>query len=109
MRGHWAEWFWILFGLVGQIMFTGRFVVQWIASEKAKMSIVTKSFWTFSILGSSMLSVYAIYRRDPVFIIGQVPGIFIYARNLVIMRNNERAARGKAVQAAAASGEERQA
>lgn len=93
MSGHWKEWFWIGFGLIGQVMFTGRFVVQWLASEKAKMSIVTKSFWTFSILGSSMLSIYAIYRRDPVFILGQVPGIFIYARNLVIMRNSERAAR----------------
>lgn len=96
MNGHWREWFWIVFGLIGQIMFTGRFVVQWLASERAKMSIVTKSFWTFSILGSSMLSVYAIYRQDPVFIIGQVPGIFIYARNLVIMRNSERRARALA-------------
>lgn len=96
MSDHWREWFWIVFGLIGQIMFTGRFVVQWLASERAKMSIVTKSFWTFSILGSSMLSVYAIYRQDPVFIIGQVPGIFIYARNLVIMRNSERRARALA-------------
>ena len=100
MSGHAKEWFWIIFGLIGQIMFTGRFIVQWIASERAKMSIVTKSFWTFSILGSSMLSVYAIYRRDPVFILGQVPGIFIYARNLVIMRNSERRARALAAQEA---------
>jgi lipid-A-disaccharide synthase-like uncharacterized protein len=83
------EWLWILFGLIGQVMFTGRFIIQWIASEKAKKSIVTPAFWIFSILGSSVLSVYAIYRKDPVFILGQVPGIFIYARNLVIMRNNK--------------------
>ncbi|MFC5468119.1 lipid-A-disaccharide synthase N-terminal domain-containing protein [Cohnella suwonensis] len=87
------EAMWILFGLIGQLMFTGRFVIQWIASERAKMSVVTKSFWLFSILGSSVLSVYAIYRKDPVFILGQVPGIFIYIRNLVIMRNNERSRR----------------
>ncbi|WP_135554379.1 lipid-A-disaccharide synthase N-terminal domain-containing protein [Paenibacillus cymbidii] len=86
------EWWWIGFGLVGQIMFTGRFVLQWIASERAKKSIVTRSFWTFSILGSSILSIYAIYRRDPVFILGQVPGILIYARNLIIMKNSDKAA-----------------
>lgn len=84
------EWLWILFGLIGQIMFTGRFVVQWIASERVKKSVVTRSFWIYSIMGSSILSVYAIYRKDPVFILGQVPGIFIYVRNLVIMRNNDR-------------------
>ncbi|WP_168122926.1 lipid-A-disaccharide synthase N-terminal domain-containing protein [Paenibacillus sp. HB172176] len=84
-REHW----WILFGLIGQIMFTGRFVVQWIASEKAKKSVVTRSFWMFSILGSSVLSIYAIYRKDPVFILGQVPGLFIYARNLMIMKKEE--------------------
>ncbi|MBB6729950.1 lipid-A-disaccharide synthase N-terminal domain-containing protein [Cohnella zeiphila] len=84
------ELLWIVFGMIGQVMFTGRFVIQWIASERAKKSVVTRSFWLFSILGSSMLSVYAIYRRDPVFIIGQTPGIFIYFRNLVIMRNEEK-------------------
>lgn len=92
------EWWWIGFGLVGQIMFTGRFVLQWIASEKAKQSIVTRSFWTFSILGSSILSIYAIYRRDPVFILGQVPGILIYARNLIIMKNSDKAAAAAAQQ-----------
>src|SRR5687768_4824369 len=70
-----TEFRWIMFGLFGQIMFTGRFIIQWIASERAKKSVVTRSFWTFSILGSSVLSVYAIYRQDPVFIVGQVPGI----------------------------------
>jgi lipid-A-disaccharide synthase-like uncharacterized protein len=85
-----TEFRWIMFGLLGQIMFTGRFVIQWIASERAKKSVVTRSFWIFSIVGSSVLSVYAIYRKDPVFIVGQVPGILIYARNLVIMRNQER-------------------
>ncbi|MBB6633012.1 lipid-A-disaccharide synthase N-terminal domain-containing protein [Cohnella thailandensis] len=91
MAGHAREWFWVGFGLIGQLMFTGRFVVQWIASEKAKQSIVTKSFWVFGILGSSILSVYAIYRRDPVYILGQVPGVFIYARNLILMRNTDKA------------------
>ncbi|WP_256761632.1 lipid-A-disaccharide synthase N-terminal domain-containing protein [Cohnella sp. WQ 127256] len=85
-----TEFRWIIIGFFGQLMFTGRFVIQWIASERAKKSVVTRSFWTFSILGSSVLSAYAIYRKDPVFIVGQVPGILIYIRNLVIMRNQER-------------------
>ncbi|MBB6634605.1 lipid-A-disaccharide synthase N-terminal domain-containing protein [Cohnella thailandensis] len=85
------EWFWVGLGLLGQLLFTGRFVVQWIASEKAKKSIVTKSFWVFGILGSTILSVYAVYRKDPVYIIGQAPGIFIYTRNLMLMKKEEKA------------------
>ncbi len=65
------EKFWIALGFLGQVMFTMRFVVQWIASEKAKKSIVPNTFWLFSILGSSMLFIYAVYRKDPVFILGQ--------------------------------------
>ncbi len=74
--------FWIIFGFFGQMLFGARFFVQWLASEKAKSSVVPVSFWWLSILGALVLLTYAIYRRDPIFILGQSTGIFIYARNL---------------------------
>jgi lipid-A-disaccharide synthase-like uncharacterized protein len=72
----------ILIGYVAQLMFAMRFVVQWIASERAGKSVVPTAFWIFSIGGGLMLLGYAIYRRDPVFIIGQAFGVFVYLRNL---------------------------
>lgn len=81
-----AELLWVLFGLFGQLMFTGRFIVQWIASERAKRSVVPIFFWYFSLAGGAILLSYAIYRRDPVFIVGQSLGVFIYLRNLVLIR-----------------------
>jgi lipid-A-disaccharide synthase-like uncharacterized protein len=72
----------ILVGYVAQGMFAMRFVVQWIASERAGRSVVPTAFWVFSIGGGVMLLGYAIYRRDPVFIIGQAFGVFVYLRNL---------------------------
>lgn len=81
-----AELLWVLFGLFGQLMFTGRFLVQWIASERAKRSVVPVFFWYFSLAGGVILLSYAIYRRDPVFILGQSLGVFIYLRNLVLIR-----------------------
>jgi lipid-A-disaccharide synthase-like uncharacterized protein len=77
--------FWIVIGLFGQAMFTGRIVVQWIASERAGKSVTPKSFWTFSLGGSALLLAYAISRRDPVFILGQAFGSFVYMRNLVLI------------------------
>ncbi|SFJ83629.1 Lipid A Biosynthesis N-terminal domain-containing protein [Paenibacillus sp. UNC496MF] len=79
---------WIVFGFVGQIMFTMRFITQWLASEKAKRTVVPLSFWIYSILGSVVLSIYAIYRKDPVFILGQLPSVFIYCRNIILERRN---------------------
>lgn len=73
---------WICFGFVGQLLFGSRFVVQWIASEKKQESIVPLAFWYLSIGGSAILLTYAIHRKDPVFILGQCTGIFIYLRNL---------------------------
>ncbi|WEK49103.1 MAG: lipid-A-disaccharide synthase N-terminal domain-containing protein [Candidatus Kaistia colombiensis] len=73
---------WILLGFAAQALFTMRFVVQWIASERAKKSVVPAAFWTFSILGGALLLIYAIYRKDPVFIAGQAAGLFIYFRNV---------------------------
>ncbi|MFC2967990.1 lipid-A-disaccharide synthase N-terminal domain-containing protein [Acidimangrovimonas pyrenivorans] len=69
-------------GLCGQLMFTARFLVQWIASERVRRSVVPVMFWYFSIGGGLILLTYAIYRRDPVFMLGQSMGIVIYARNL---------------------------
>ena len=73
---------WIIFGFVAQLMFFLRFFVQWIASEKRKQSVIPISFWWLSLAGGAMLLIYAIYRKDPVFILGQATGVFIYVRNL---------------------------
>jgi lipid-A-disaccharide synthase-like uncharacterized protein len=72
----------ILVGYTAQGLFSMRFVVQWIASERAGRSVVPMTFWIFSIGGGLMLLGYAVYRRDPVFIIGQAFGVFVYLRNL---------------------------
>ena len=77
-----AEFWWVILGLSGQLLFTARFLVQWIASERARQSVVPVAFWYLSIGGGLILFGYAIYRRDPVFILGQSMGIVIYARNL---------------------------
>ena len=73
---------WVVLGFVAQAFFTMRFVVQWIASERARRSVVPVAFWFFSIGGGSLLLVYALYRRDPVFIAGQALGLLVYIRNL---------------------------
>jgi lipid-A-disaccharide synthase-like uncharacterized protein len=84
---------WILFGFIAQAMFFMRFLVQWIASERAGRSVVPVTFWFFSVAGGMLLLVYAIYRRDPVFIAGQATGLIIYGRNLwLIYRAREAAA-----------------
>lgn len=76
---------WVVIGFVGQIAFFMRFLVQWIASEKARKSVVPLAFWYFSLVGGSILLAYAIWRRDPVFIAGQGLGLVIYTRNLVLL------------------------
>lgn len=83
---------WVVLGFAAQILFTIRFVVQWLASERARRSVVPASFWTFSILGGALLLVYAIYRKDPVFIIGQAGGLLIYLRNMWFIRRERREA-----------------
>ena len=75
------DW-WVLLGFVAQAFFTMRFVVQWLASEKVGKSVIPLAFWWFSIGGGLLLLVYALYRRDPVFILGQGFGVFVYLRNL---------------------------
>ena len=75
------DW-WLALGVLAQALFTARFLVQWIASERAGKSVIPIAFWFFSIGGGALLLVYALYRRDPVFIAGQAFGVFVYARNL---------------------------
>jgi lipid-A-disaccharide synthase-like uncharacterized protein len=75
------DW-WLALGFLAQALFTARFLVQWIASERAGRSVIPVAFWFFSIGGGALLLVYALYRRDPVFIAGQAFGVFVYARNL---------------------------
>lgn len=73
---------WVALGFVAQGFFTMRFVVQWIASERARRSVIPVAFWFFSVGGGALLLVYALYRRDPVFIAGQALGLVVYLRNL---------------------------
>ena len=73
---------WVALGFLAQAFFTMRFVVQWIASERARKSVVPVAFWFFSLGGGTLLLVYALYRRDPVFIAGQALGLLVYIRNL---------------------------
>lgn len=86
---------WVLLGFVAQFFFTMRFLVQWIASEKAKRSVVPIAFWFFSLFGGGLLLIYAIQREDPVFIAGQAMGLFIYVRNLWLIANERRSAMTK--------------
>ncbi len=76
---------WIIMGFVGQSMFTARFIVQWIVSEKKGESVIPVQFWFLSVFGSSIVLAYAIYRRDPVFIAAYAFGNFIYFRNLILI------------------------
>jgi len=76
--------FWLLIGLTGQAFFFSRFFVQWLASEKAKRSVIPMSFWYLSLAGGSVLLIYAIHVGDPVFILGQSTGAFIYLRNVYL-------------------------
>src|SRR5213083_2141932 len=73
---------WVILGFVAQGFFTMRFLVQWIASERARKSVIPVAFWFFSIAGGLLLLIYALYRRDPVFIAGQAFGLVVYVRNL---------------------------
>jgi lipid-A-disaccharide synthase-like uncharacterized protein len=84
------EQLWLGVGLVGQAFFSMRFLVQWIASEKRKESVIPLSFWFFSIGGGLTLLTYALHRLDPVFILGEATGILIYSRNLYLIWRKQR-------------------
>ena len=86
-----SEWFgspaaWYGVGFVGQMMFSSRFVVQWMASERRRQVVIPAAFWYLSLAGGAALLAYAIHRRDPVFALGQGVGLILYARNLVLHR-----------------------
>lgn len=87
-----SESIWVAVGFVGQAMFFMRFFVQWLASERRRRSYVPTAFWLFSVAGGATLLSYAIYRLDPVFIVGQAGGLFIYARNLYLIWQERRQA-----------------
>ncbi len=87
---------WVVLGFVAQALFTMRFVVQWIASERARASVIPVAFWFFSVGGGVLLLAYALYRRDPVFIAGQALGLIVYVRNLYFIIINGRQASRKA-------------
>src|SRR3954453_14269315 len=85
------DW-WVVLGFVAQELFSARFLVQWIASERAKRSVIPTAFWVFSIGGGVLLFIYSLYRKDPVFIAGQGLGLFIYLRKLYfVMRERGQA------------------
>lgn len=87
---------WLIIGFLGQALFSARFIVQWLSSEKIKKSVIPQAFWYFSVAGGATLLAYAIHRRDPVFIVGQAAGLFIYARNLqFIWRDRQQGAKSE--------------
>lgn len=79
---HLTDTIWVLVGFGGQTLFAGRFLIQWLCSEKEHRSVIPVAFWYFSIFGGLTLLVYAIHKLDPVFIVGQAFGVLVYSRNL---------------------------
>jgi len=79
---------WLIVGFAGQALFTMRFIIQWVQSERLRRSVVPTAFWYFSLAGGATLLAYAMHRRDPVFIVGQAAGVFIYLRNLYLIRRS---------------------
>jgi lipid-A-disaccharide synthase-like uncharacterized protein len=86
------DW-WLLVGFGGQALFMGRFVLQWLSSERQGRSVIPVSFWYLSILGALVLLAYAVHRHDPVFVAGQGLGVGIYLRNLFLIRAEREGAR----------------
>ncbi len=86
----WVELTWLAVGFGAQLMFSMRFIMQWIASERARQSVVPEVFWYYSFVGGVMLFIYAVYRADPVFMLGQGMGLFIYSRNIYFILREKR-------------------
>jgi lipid-A-disaccharide synthase-like uncharacterized protein len=85
------EKIWLGIGFLAEGMFSMRFIIQWIASERKKESTVPLAFWYFSLIGGAMLFAYATWRRDPVFMLGQGSGLFVYSRNLFLIYRKKNA------------------
>jgi lipid-A-disaccharide synthase-like uncharacterized protein len=88
---------WFVLGVVGQVMFSGRFLVQWLVSEKHAKSIVPVAFWYFSIAGGICLMIYGLKRAEPIIILGQSFGLIVYARNLYFIRKEKRDAKTETI------------
>lgn len=86
-----SDMIWVGIGLLGQLTFAARFIVQWIASERAGRSVVPVIFWYFSILGSIVVLAYGLHKADPVIIVGQLPGVLVYSRNLWLIHKGKNA------------------
>ncbi len=86
--------FWLVIGFLGQVLFTLRFIVQWLASERKRDSVVPVGFWWLSLMGGAALLSYAVFRRDPVIVVGQATGLVVYVRNLMLVsKAKQRSAR----------------
>ncbi len=85
-----SEQAWIIVGFIGQALFGTRFLIQWLTSERAKRSVIPRTFWYFSVGGSLVLLCYSLHKLDPVFIVGQITGLFIYLRNLYLLHRVEK-------------------
>ena len=85
---------WLTVGFLGQSLFSARFLVQWLVSEKRRRSVTPIAFWYFSLAGGLILLAYAIHRHDKVFIVGQASGLLVYVRNLVLITQARRDAAG---------------
>lgn len=83
---------WLAIGFAGQALFSARFIVQWVMSEREGRSVIPLAFWLFSVAGGVTLLAYAIHRADPVIIAGQAGGLVVYARNLWLIRKERQAA-----------------
>jgi lipid-A-disaccharide synthase-like uncharacterized protein len=81
---------WVIVGFIAQSLFTLRFGIQWIASEKRKKSHIPEAFWYFSLAGGTLLLLYSIHRKDPVYIVGQATGLLIYVRNIYFIIQQKR-------------------
>jgi lipid-A-disaccharide synthase-like uncharacterized protein len=77
---------WWVVGILGQAFFFSRFLIQWIASERVGRSVVPRAFWFLSLAGGAVLAVYAVHRHEPVFLLGQVVGLLVYSRNLMLVQ-----------------------
>ena len=90
---------WLIVGFAGQAIFTARFLVQWVASEKKRDAVVPVAFWWLSMVGGLTLLSYAVHKQDPVIIVGQGLGVFIYVRNLMLVSKARRRAERRVVPA----------
>lgn len=93
------EHIWLAVGFLGQAIFSARFIVQWLVSEKEKRSVIPVAFWYLSLCGGITLLLYSIYKKDPVFILGQSTGVLIYTRNLLLIHRERHARHEKLKQA----------